>query len=185
VRVLGVDLGERRIGIAVSDSDGRLASPRSTILRGGDAEVDRSKIAAVVAETGAEKVVVGLPISLDGRLGRAARAAQTEAAALSAMLEPDGVGVETFDERLTTVSAERQLAEAGHKGRGRRRVVDQAAAAVMLQGWLDANRNRASGEDTRSLGDTRSLEQARSLEEIGPSDLPGRVTGDPSARHDV
>lgn len=142
VRVVGVDLGERRIGVAVSDSAGAVASPRCTILRSGDAVTDRTKIAAVVTESGARGVVVGLPVSLDGRRGPAARAAQREAAALAEHLAPDGVEVEVFDERLTTVSAERRLSESGHRGPARRRVIDQAAAAVMLQAWLDKHRRR-------------------------------------------
>jgi len=103
---------------------------------------DRAKIAALVAESEVKTVVVGLPLGLDGRRGRAARAAEEEAAALAELLGPLGVEVETFDERLTTVSADRQLVEAGHKGAARRRVVDQTAAAVMLQAWLDAKRER-------------------------------------------
>jgi putative holliday junction resolvase len=142
VRVLGVDLGERRIGVAVSDSGGLLASPRCTIMRSADPGADRARVAALVAETGAKKVVVGLPVGLDGSSGRAARAAEEEARALAGLLSAEGVGVETFDERFTTVSAERQLAEAGHRGQARRRVVDQAAAAVMLQAWLDTRRER-------------------------------------------
>jgi putative Holliday junction resolvase len=139
VRVLGVDLGERRIGIAVCDRGGLVASPRCTILRSGDPVADRAKVAAVVVESGAQRVVVGLPVSLDGRRGPAARSAEEEASALAKLLGPQGVDVETFDERLTTVSAERQLLEAGHRGRARRRVIDQAAATVMLQAWLDAH----------------------------------------------
>ena len=135
-----MDLGERRIGVAVSDSAGILASPRSTIERCGDGAADRAAIVAVVIEEGAQHLVVGLPLSLNGRVGPAARAAQDEAAALAATLEPSGVTVETFDERFTSVTAERSLAEAGHGGRARRKVVDRAAAAVMLQAWLDGRR---------------------------------------------
>jgi putative Holliday junction resolvase len=142
VRVLGIDLGDRRIGVAVSDSGGLIASPRCTIIRSGDPGADRVKVAAVVTETGAQRVVVGLPLSLDGSRGRAARGAQAEARALADMLRADGVEVETFDERFTTVSAERHLGETGRRGQARRRVVDQAAAAVMLQAWLDTHRER-------------------------------------------
>lgn len=137
-----MDLGERRIGVAVSDSAGTLASPRCTIERSGDAAADRDALVTVVVEEGAQRVVVGLPVSLSGRHGRAAHSAQAEAAALAAALGPLGVAVETFDERFTSVTAERALAEAGHRGRARRRVVDQAAAAVLLQAWLDAGRAR-------------------------------------------
>jgi putative Holliday junction resolvase len=136
VRVVGLDLGERRVGVAVCDSGGRVAVPHSTLERKGDAGADRAAVLALVDELGAERVVVGLPLSLDGRRRAAARAAAEEAAALGAELEGRGIGVETFDERFTTVSAQRALAAAGR--RGRRRVVDQSAAAVMLQAWLDA-----------------------------------------------
>lgn len=139
--MLGVDLGTRRIGVAVCDSGGRVASPRCTILRSGDAAADRAEVAAIVLDSGARRVVVGLPVSLDGRLGPAARSAGQEASALAELLRPQGVEVETFDERLTTVSAERQLLEAGRHSRARRRVIDEAAATVMLQAWLDAHRS--------------------------------------------
>ena len=74
MRVVGVDLGERRIGVAVSDGTGTLASPRCTIERSGDAAADRAALAAVVEEVEARRVVVGLPLSLNGRRGPAARA---------------------------------------------------------------------------------------------------------------
>lgn len=137
MRVIGLDLGERRLGVAVSDSAGVLALPHATLERSGDAEVDRAAVVALVDELGARQVVVGLPLGLDGRPGRAARAAAREAAALAEALAGRGVAVETFDERLTTVSAERELAAAGRRGRARRKVVDRSAAAVMLQAWLD------------------------------------------------
>jgi putative holliday junction resolvase len=140
VRVAAIDLGSRRIGVAVSDGTGTLASPRCTVERTGDPDLDRASVVAVVLEAEAGHLVVGLPLSLDGRRRRAAVAAEEEAAALRALLEPGGVTVETFDERLTTVSAERSLAAAGRLGQKRRRVVDQAAAAVLLQAWLDARR---------------------------------------------
>ena len=133
-----IDLGERRIGVAVSDTAGRLASPRCTVVRSGDPEADRASVVAVVLEAGAVHLVVGLPLSLDGRRRRAAVEAETEAAALRALLAPHRVAVETYDERLTTVSAERALTAAGRRSRERRKVVDQAAAAVLLQAWLDA-----------------------------------------------
>jgi putative Holliday junction resolvase len=137
VRVLGVDLGERRIGVAVSDGSGTLASPWGTIDRRADARQALEALADVAVRLSVERVVVGLPLSLDGRRRRAARAAQEEADALAEILEPRAIAVETFDERLTTVSAERALARAGRRGARRRAVVDQAAAAVLLQAWLD------------------------------------------------
>jgi putative Holliday junction resolvase len=140
VRVAAIDLGSRRIGVAVSDGTGTLASPRCTVERTGDPDVDRASVVAVVLEAEAGHLVVGLPLSLDGRRRQAAMAAEEEAGALRALLEPRGVTVETFDERLTTVSAERSLAAAGRLGQKRRQVVDQAAAAVLLQAWLDTRR---------------------------------------------
>ena len=137
VPAVGVDLGTRRIGLAVTDRGGRLAFPWGTVVRSGDRVADHRAIAEVVREVEATTVVVGLPLSLDGGEGPAARAARAEAAQLAQVLAVDGVVVETFDERLTTVSAEAALAEAGHRGRSRRRVVDSAAAAVLLQAWLE------------------------------------------------
>ena len=138
MRVVGIDLGERRIGVAVSDSSGTLASPRCTIERTGDDAEAWDALAAVVEAEGARRVVVGLPLSLNGRRGPAARAAQADADALARRLEDRGVTVETFDERLTTVSAARSLAASGQRGARQRAKIDQAAAAVLLQAWLDA-----------------------------------------------
>ncbi len=119
-----------------------MATPYSVIERAGDVSADRVRVAEIVAEVGAGLVVVGLPLSLDGRKGPAARAALEEAQALREELD---VPVECHDERLTSVSANRALTEAGVTGRRRRRArqagaVDQAAAAVLLQSWLDSHR---------------------------------------------
>ncbi|MGD0379929.1 MAG: Holliday junction resolvase RuvX [Acidimicrobiales bacterium] len=138
--MVGIDLGERRIGVAVSDGTGTLATPRTTIERTGDDVADWGAVAAVVKEVGARRVVVGMPLSLNGRRGPAARAAQADADALALTLASTGVAVETFDERLTTVSAARSLADAGRRGRDQRATIDQAAAAVLLQAWLDTHR---------------------------------------------
>jgi putative Holliday junction resolvase len=140
VRVLGIDLGERRIGVAVSDSSGTLASPWGTVERTGDRDADLESVAGVAVQLGVERVVVGLPLSLDGRRRRAARAAQVETDVLGEVLEARGIAVESFDERLTTVTAQRALAGAGRRGPGQRARIDQAAAAVLLQAWLDAHR---------------------------------------------
>jgi len=131
-RVLGLDLGTRRIGVAVSA--GTIATPHSVLERSRDRATDHAAIAALVDEVGAERVVVGLPLSLDGKMGPAATAAAEEAAALGDVL---AVPVETYDERLTTVTADRSLSSLGLKGQARRRVVDKVAAAVILQAWLD------------------------------------------------
>ncbi len=139
-RALGVDLGTRRIGLAVSDTDRTMALPRATLDRTGDADADRRRLVEMAEEEGATTVVVGLPLSLDGSRGRAAAEAAAEAGALAALLAPLGVAVELFDERLTTVSAHRALASAGRSERSRRPVVDRTAAAVLLEAWLDRNR---------------------------------------------
>ena len=134
MRVLALDLGSRRIGVATCDAGGTLASPRTVLDRTGDVGRDHVRIAALVAEEEAELVLVGLPLSLDGSDGPAAASARAEAAALATALS---VPIVLHDERLTTVTAHRLLAERGLDSRARRKVVDQAAAAVMLQAWLD------------------------------------------------
>ena len=136
-RVAALDLGARRIGVAFSDRGRTLASPWGTIERTGDLEADRRAVVDAVREVEASLVVVGLPLSLSGQAGPAARAALNEAAALRALLEPLGVAVETVDERFTTVEAERALTAAGRRGKAARRIVDSAAAMVLLQAWLD------------------------------------------------
>jgi putative Holliday junction resolvase len=136
-RVVALDLGSRRIGVAFSDSRRTLASPWGTIERSGDAGRDRAAIVDAVREVDATVVVVGLPLSLSGSAGPAARAALAETEALRGALEPLGVAVETADERFTTVEAQRSLSAAGRKGKASRRVVDSAAAMVLLQAWLD------------------------------------------------
>ncbi len=141
-RAVGVDLGARRIGIAVSDSAGTLATPRGTLQRSGDRGRDRRALADLVIEEEAVVVVVGHPLSLDGTRGPAARAAEEEAEALAAVLAERGVRVELFDERLTTVTAHQALTAGGTRGRDQRAVVDQTAAAVMLTAWLDSRRDR-------------------------------------------
>jgi putative Holliday junction resolvase len=140
MRVIGVDLGTRRVGVAVSDTTGVIASPHEVIVRSGDLAADRRKLAEIVADVEAELVVVGLPLSMDGSVGPAAKAAIEEAEELAAVLP---VPVVTFDERLTTVSADRSMMAAKMKADARRRVVDKVAAAVMLQAWLDSREARA------------------------------------------
>ena len=139
-RAVGVDLGAKRIGIAVSDSGGLMATPRGTLNRTGDAERDRRALVELVVEEEAVVVVIGHPLSLDGSRGPAARAAEVEAAGLASLLQGRDVAVELFDERLTTVSAHQALRAGGIKGRNQRAVVDQTAAAVMLMAWLDGRR---------------------------------------------
>jgi putative Holliday junction resolvase len=140
-RAVGIDLGSRWIGVAVSNSGRTLASPRSTVERTGDPERDRRALIDLVIEEEARVVVVGLPLSLDGSRGTAAIEAEAEAEALRARLHPQGVGVELFDERLTTVTAHQSLAAGGKRSKARRKVIDRSAATVMLQAWLEAQRD--------------------------------------------
>ena len=134
MRVVGLDLGSRRIGVAVSDPSGTVATPHSVLQRSGDHAADHRAVAAVVAEYEADLLVVGLPRSMDGSLGPAAQGALAEVDELADALP---VPVETVDERLTTVSADRVLRDAAVKGEARRRVIDKVAAAILLQTWLD------------------------------------------------
>jgi putative Holliday junction resolvase len=131
---LGIDLGSKRIGIAVSDRSGTIASPLLVLQRTGDRRRDHRRIAELVVEEEVEAVVVGLPLNMNGSLGPAAQAAIAEADALATVV---GVPVETHDERRTTATADAAMLEFKMNATERRRVVDKVAAAVMLQGWLD------------------------------------------------
>ena len=135
---IGVDVGTVRVGVAASDPGGVLASPLATLARDPQGGADLTKLARLVAEREAVEVVVGLPRSMSGRSGPAARAAREYAQALAERIDP--VPVRLTDERLTTVAATRRLAEGGIRGRKGRQVVDRSAAVLILQGWLDAAR---------------------------------------------
>jgi putative Holliday junction resolvase len=137
VRAVGIDLGEKRIGVALSDSDGRMALPYDTVLRSGDRPREHRELAALVEEAEAEVVVVGMPYSLDGSEGPAAGRTRKEVQQLARSIN---VPIETYDERFTTVTANHALQGADIDGRRRRKVVDKTAAAVMLQAWLDSRR---------------------------------------------
>jgi putative Holliday junction resolvase len=131
-RILGLDLGQSRIGVAISDPDRRMAVPLGTVRTGAPEDV--KAIAAMVKEHRVAAIVVGLPLSMSGRKSQAADHAEKFALALRDFL---GVPVYLEDERLTTVQAERRLAEAGVRGRDRRQLVDQTAATLILQSYLD------------------------------------------------
>ena len=135
MRALGLDLGQKRVGVAVSDSAGALAMPIEVLDRLGDRQREHRAIAELVEEWEAEIVVVGLPYNMDGSAGSQARKYASEAKALGDTLD---VPVVLYDERLTTVTAERNMMEQNMNAQERRRVVDKVAASVMLQSWLDA-----------------------------------------------
>lgn len=143
---LGIDVGTVRIGVARSDPAGVLATPVETVRRGRG---DLRRIAEIADEHSAIEVIVGLPVSLNGREGPAAAAVRRFADTLAGVL-PAGT-VRLFDERLTTVTAESGLRAGGKDGRARRHVVDQTAATVLLQAALDAERltGNAPGEMVR------------------------------------
>lgn len=132
---LAVDIGSARIGVARCDPDGLLASPLATIPRGPG---DLDSLASLAADDDAIEVIVGLPTGLSGREGAAAAQARAFAEALAARLAP--VPVRLVDERFTTVIAHDALRRGGRGSRARRPVVDQAAAALILQGALDTER---------------------------------------------
>jgi len=140
-RVLGIDLGSRRIGVAVTDSAQRVATGVTALLRSGDRTLDHASLAELVAEYDAVGVVIGLPISLSGDLGPAATATLEEVSEIRAAL---AVEVVTVDERLSTVAATTALRAGGHREREQRGVIDQSAAAVVLQTWVE---RRATGMD--------------------------------------
>lgn len=143
MRTLALDLGSRRIGVAVSDSGGTVATPVTVLARSGDQARDHRAVAALAAEYGTDEIVVGLPLSLDGTEGPAAFAVREECVELGAAL---GMEVQTHDERLTTVTAERMLADQQLDGKARRKVVDMVAAAVILQDWLDRRMARPAAQ---------------------------------------
>ena len=132
-RVLGLDLGDVRIGVAISDAERRLAVPLGTVHTG--APSDLKAIAGLIRENEITLVVVGHPLLLSGAEGDRARKAGAFAGALRGVV---GVPVVLQDERLSTVEADRTLREAGASGRERRRVVDRSAANVILQSYLDS-----------------------------------------------
>ncbi|WP_367137676.1 Holliday junction resolvase RuvX [Saccharothrix sp. HUAS TT1] len=135
-RRLGVDVGAVRVGVALSDPGAFLATPLVTLARDAKAGRDLLDLAGLVAEHEVVEVVVGLPRTLAGKHGPAAETASAYAAALAERVAP--VPVRLTDERLTTVTASRVLAERGVRGKKQRAVVDQAAAVEILQTWLDA-----------------------------------------------
>lgn len=145
MRALALDLGSRRIGVAVSDGEGRVATPVTTVERHLDRPRLHREIADLVAEWEAEVVVVGLPIDLEGRTGPAAQNVLDECRELAEVLP---VPLETHDERLSTRIADRSLRERGDlDSRARRQVVDMVAAGVILQDWLDRRARTGTPEE--------------------------------------
>ena len=134
MRSMGIDLGSKRIGVAMSDRSGVIASPLTVIDRSANHLQDHKKIQELIDEYEVECVVVGMPLSMSGRVGPAAKSAQDEIAEMKNVLT---VSVQSYDERLTSKTANESMIKANMKAQARRRIVDKIAAAVMLQGWLD------------------------------------------------
>ena len=144
-RRLGVDVGKVRVGVALSDPDGVLATPLATVARDMGAAADSvpadiAELVRLVTENEAVQVVVGLPVRLDGSEGAAAIDIRAYAERLARAV--GHVPVVLADERMSTVVATRRLAERGVRGKRQRAVVDQAAAVEILQSWLDAQRRQ-------------------------------------------
>jgi putative Holliday junction resolvase len=140
-RILGVDWGERRIGLAVSDPAGVIATGLETVtVRSMQQALDA--VTGVAADREVERIVVGLPLLMSGRAGEAAEAAQRFAAALA---ERSGLPVDTYDERLTSALSERRLREVGVRTGHHRERVDQGAAVALLESYLLSLRSRPSG----------------------------------------
>lgn len=150
MRYLGVDPGEARVGLALSDEEAVIAHPRGHVSGRGTPEQVAERVREALGGEPIARVVVGLPLRLDGSEGLPARRARVLGRAIAKAL---GVPASFRDERLTTVQAERSLGELGVKGQARRKIVDEAAAALLLQAFLDARterkwqREREAGED--------------------------------------
>src|SRR5687767_5532843 len=139
-RILGIDLGRERIGVAVSDELGMLAHPVETIRARDNAT---RRIAEIVQEKNAERVVIGLPRHMNGTVGAGAAEALAFAEKLRACVACEVV---TWDERMTTMAANRALRDSGQKTRNSRGFVDQVAAQMILQGYLDSLESAPSPE---------------------------------------
>jgi putative holliday junction resolvase len=138
MRALGLDVGSKTIGVAVSDDLGLAAHPRETVARRGE-RADVEAIAAIASDERARAIVVGLPLELSGRAGPRAQRVLRFAAALADHLGP-AMPIHEWDERFSTAAVERALIEGGVSRKRRKQVVDKQAAAYILQGWLDAQR---------------------------------------------
>lgn len=139
-RMVGIDLGQARIGVAVSDELGLLAHPLETIPTSDRAT---ARIAEIVREKDAARVVIGLPRHMNGSVGAGAADALAFAEKLRSAVPCEVV---TWDERMTTMAANRALRESGRKTRNTRNIVDQVAAQMILQGYLDAANASGSTE---------------------------------------
>ncbi len=135
MRTLGIDIGEKRLGVAVSDSMGLIAVPHCVIQMTGDKTTDLKSVVNIAGELAAEMVVVGFPINLKGQISHSAEQARDYAELLRQNLK---IPVVLQDERLTSSEAEKKLKQAGVSTKKARQKVDMMAAAIILQSWLDS-----------------------------------------------
>jgi len=143
---MGLDVGTKTVGVAISDALGMTAQPITTVRR-TSLRVDLDALAALASQYEVSHVVVGLPLNMDGSEGPRAEASRKFGAAVEARL---GLSIEYWDERLSTVAAERVLIEGDVRRERRRELIDQLAASYILQGWLDGRavrEARASAEE--------------------------------------
>ena len=160
-RVLGLDVGDRRIGVALSDEGRLIASPLAVIQSVGWGP-DSREILRLMEENGADLIVCGLPRNMNGSIGFQAEKVQR----FMQVLTDQGVPVEWMDERLTTVSATRALIEGGVRREDRKRSVDKVAAAVILQAWLDNQQNIKENEAMANNDEIRRPDEEPETEEV-------------------
>lgn len=153
---LGIDVGKARVGVARCDPHGMLATPVETVTRDADGDSDLIRIEEIAAELGAMEAVVGLPLNLRGERTLSTEDAVTFAERLAARLAPAAITVRLVDERLSTVSAQGQLRQAGKKTKQSRSIIDQAAAVVILQHALDTERSRGTAPGESVVQDEES-----------------------------
>lgn len=139
MRTLGLDIGSKRIGLAISDETGSFAFPEGKLERKGRAK-DLETLRVMVEERGVERIVIGVPIHMDGRKGKGSQAALEFAKDLSAAT---GIAVDTIDERLTTVEAERVLHASGINSKKQKSKIDSVAASIILSTYLELEKNKA------------------------------------------
>tara|TARA_Y100001970_G_scaffold93306_1_gene117623 strand:+ start:5786 stop:6235 length:450 start_codon:yes stop_codon:yes gene_type:complete len=134
LRVLGIDIGSKKIGIAISNQEMTLATPLTVVHRSSQKSEDHKTIKSIAHEWEVELLVVGMPLSLDGSLGAAAENVLQE---IKHLERNTGIPVDTFDERFTTTSAKQILHDQGVSEKEQKNVIDQVAASIILQAWLD------------------------------------------------
>lgn len=146
-RVLGLDIGSKTIGLAISDETGQIASPLETLSRRGTVK-DVAAIAEVARRFQVDRLVAGVPYDEEGQIGTSARRVMV----LVEALRQAGLTVEAWDEAFTTIKAQSALLEADLSRKRRKQVVDKVAAAIILQGWLRRNGAQAGPTNGHSEG---------------------------------